>query len=158
MTKTKVSCYKCWHCKRKTKVSSYVPLREKQKYPFTSLNWKSKTTNLSLITPDKRYFAVSVLWISENSQHSSHDYIPLWQKQKYHVTNVDIVKEKQKYQNNKLQVCNFYNNSKPTNERFLYCNSIVFNIWGSILYLYKKWLPPNLLRWDTFRICDLIGC
>ena len=67
MTKTKVSCYKCWHCKRKTKVSSYVPLREKQKYHFTSLNWKSETTNLSLITPDKRYFAVSVLWISENS-------------------------------------------------------------------------------------------
>ena len=65
MTKTKVSCYKCWHCKRKTKVSSYVPLREKQKYHFTSLNWKSKKTNLYLITPDKRYFAVSVLWISE---------------------------------------------------------------------------------------------
>ena len=78
MTKTKVSCYKSWHCKRKTKVSSYVPLREKQKYHFTSLNWKSKTTNLSLITPDKRYFAVSVLWISKNSQDSCHDYIPLW--------------------------------------------------------------------------------
>ena len=27
-----------------------------------------------------------------------HDYIPLWQKQKYHVINVDIVEEKQKYQ------------------------------------------------------------
>ena len=67
MTKTEVSCYKCWHCKRKTKVSSYVPLREKQKYHFTSLNWKSKKTNLSLITPDKIYFAVSVLWISETA-------------------------------------------------------------------------------------------
>ena len=78
MTKTKVSCYKCWHCKRKTKVSSYVPceknksiklcsLREKQKYHFTSLNWNSKTTNLYLITLDKRYFAVSVLWISETA-------------------------------------------------------------------------------------------
>ena len=31
-------------------------------------------------------------------------------------------------QNNKLQVCNFYDNSKPTNARFVHCNNIVFNI------------------------------
>ena len=45
----------------KTKVSSYVPLREKRKYHFTSLYRKSKNNNPFQITSDKRYFTVSVI-------------------------------------------------------------------------------------------------